>query len=174
MYVSDYLPCSALADHTLQYVLIRPAPSLRVLFASPSLRTPGVLQSHFLHRIGGARMRQDLDNAFQEAKVVTARVRWLKSLSEDGEGESSTRWLHCTPLMHHTVRLTLSALCWSGRLLSQGNVGLWMIVVVMPSKEDKTAGSSKSSRSGGSRLADRPSDANVGRQDRTKTRYGQR
>lgn len=49
-------------------------------------------------------MRNDLNNAFQEAKVVTARVRWLKTLSEDGEGtEGSIRWIHCTPLMHHTV-----------------------------------------------------------------------
>lgn len=63
------------------YLLIRPAPSLRILFASPTLRQPGTLQSHFLHRIGGTKMRQDLDNAFQEAKVVTARVRWLKTLS---------------------------------------------------------------------------------------------
>lgn len=92
----------------MQYLIMRPAPSLRVLFASPTLRTPGVLQSNFLHRIGGSRMRNDLGGAFQKAEVVTAKVRWLKDISEDGEGESTTRWIHCTPLMHHTVSKPVS------------------------------------------------------------------
>lgn len=126
------------------YLLIRPAPSLRILFSSPTLRQPGTLQSHFLHRIGGTKMRQDLDNAFQEAKVVTARVRWLKTLSEDGEGDGTTKWLHCTPLMHHT-----------------GRVGLWMIVVVMPSKVEEKEKEAKSSRCGGSRSNDVNGNGNV-------------
>lgn len=109
------------------YLLVRPAPSLRVLFASPTLRFPGVIQSHFLHRIGSSKMRNSLNGAFQEAKVITAKVKWLKSPKQDGDNETGdlhgpteTRWIHCTPLMHHT-----------------GAVGLWMIVVVMPSEKDE-------------------------------------
>ncbi|KAK4508718.1 hypothetical protein PRZ48_002457 [Zasmidium cellare] len=114
------------------YLIIRPIPSLRVLFASPNLRLPGMVQSHFLHHIGGNRMRSDLNNSFQDAQVVTARVRWLSSASEDGEGEGAWRWIHCTPLMHHT-----------------GNVGLWMVVMVLPSTEETASSiaSTKSSRS---------------------------
>ncbi|EME83062.1 uncharacterized protein MYCFIDRAFT_153732 [Pseudocercospora fijiensis CIRAD86] len=136
------------------YLLVRPYPSLRVLFASPTLRVPGVLQSQFLHRIGGTRMRQDLHAALQDAKVVTAKVRWLRSLSEDGEsGESTIRWIHCTPLMHHT-----------------GNVGLWMVVVVVPQGGENVA--SQSSRVA-SRLASRSDDDGIvrGRQ-RISARHG--
>ncbi|KAF2160133.1 hypothetical protein M409DRAFT_70658 [Zasmidium cellare ATCC 36951] len=115
------------------YLIIRPVPSLRVLFASPTLRLPGMVQSHFLHHIGGDRMRSDLNTSFQDAQVVTARVRWLSSPNEEGEGEGAWRWIHCTPLMHHT-----------------GNVGLWMVVMVLPSN-DEAAGSVTSSKSSRSR-----------------------
>lgn len=83
-------------------------------------------------------MRNDLNAAFQEPKVVTARVRWLRTTSTDGEGDGSTRWIHCTPLIHHT-----------------GKVGLWMIVVIMPNEEDGASsanGSAQGSIRSGSRL----------------------
>lgn len=99
---------------TLQYVLIRPAPSLRILFTSPSLRVPGILQSPFLNRIGGSsRVRQDLGAALAEGRGVTAKIRWLTRPDEDGEGEGRPRWIHCTPLLGHS-----------------GAVGVWMIVLV--------------------------------------------
>jgi hypothetical protein len=42
------------------YLLIRPYPSLRVLFASPSLRVPGILQRPFMNKIGGSlRVREE-------------------------------------------------------------------------------------------------------------------
>lgn len=48
------------------YLLVRPYPSLRVLFASPDLRMPGILQSPLLNRIGGsARVRDDLAHALE-------------------------------------------------------------------------------------------------------------
>ncbi|CZT14464.1 uncharacterized protein RCC_00441 [Ramularia collo-cygni] len=103
------------------YLIVRPAPSLRILFASPTLRSPGILQSNFLNRIGGSRMRNDLGSAFQQPEVVTAKVRWLDQVSSDGEGNASMRWIHCTPLMHHS-----------------GAIGLWMIVMVMPEKKKET------------------------------------
>ncbi|CAD0057075.1 unnamed protein product [Aureobasidium pullulans] len=96
------------------YLLIRPAPSLRILFTSPSLRVPGILQSPFLHRIGGSpRVRTELAQAFAEGRGVTAKVRWLTRVEDDGEEEGRSRWIHCTPLLGHG-----------------GAVGVWMVVLV--------------------------------------------
>jgi len=97
-----------------QYLLIRPYPSLRILFTSPSLRVPGILQTPFLNRIGGStRIRNELVQAFAEGRGVTAKVRWLTRPDDNGEGEGRTRWIHCTPLLGH-----------------QGSVGVWMVVLV--------------------------------------------
>ncbi|KAH0266296.1 hypothetical protein KCU91_g10847, partial [Aureobasidium melanogenum] len=96
------------------YLLVRPAPSLRILFTSPSLRVPGILQSPFLSRIGGSpRVRTELAQAFAEGRGVTAKIRWLTRIEEDGEDEGRSRWIHCTPLIGHG-----------------GAVGVWMVVLV--------------------------------------------
>ncbi|SMQ49792.1 unnamed protein product [Zymoseptoria tritici ST99CH_1A5] len=96
------------------YLLLRPAPSLRILFTSPSLRVPGILQSPFINRIGGsARVRANLVDALAEGQGVTAKIRWLTRPDENGEGEGRPRWIHCTPLIGHS-----------------GAVGVWMVVLV--------------------------------------------
>ncbi|WPG98712.1 Hypothetical protein R9X50_00150600 [Acrodontium crateriforme] len=96
------------------WLLIRPAPSSRILFTSPSLRVPGVPQSSFFSRIGGSsRVRDELKSAMQEGRGVTAKVRWLTRPHENGEGEGRSRWIHCTPLLSIT-----------------GDVGAWMIILV--------------------------------------------
>ncbi|KAK6846004.1 hypothetical protein PG987_001192 [Apiospora arundinis] len=60
------------------YLLVRPYPSLRILFTSPSMRVPGILQSPLVDRIGGsARMRDDFVQALAQGQGVTAKVRWL-------------------------------------------------------------------------------------------------
>ena len=119
------------------YLLVRPYPSLRVLFASPSLRVPGMLQSSFLARVGGSqRVRDELTRALADGHGVTARVRWLARPAAataaqqaggggPGSGPSSPaagrpRWIHCTPL------------------LAGGTVGAWMVVIV---DEDGVEGS---------------------------------
>lgn len=92
------------------YLLIRPYPSMRILFASPSLRIPGILQSPFMNKIGGSsRVREELTQALADGRGVTAKVRWITK--SDPEGRS--RWIHCTPLIG-----------------SNGAIGVWMIVVV--------------------------------------------
>ncbi|KAI4217124.1 MAG: hypothetical protein LQ351_000433 [Letrouitia transgressa] len=92
------------------YLLIRPYPSLRILFASPTLRVPGILQSPFMNKIGGSsRVRDELTTAFAEGRGVTAKVRWVPKADEDGRN----RWIHCTPLVGTT-----------------GQIGVWMIVLV--------------------------------------------
>ncbi|KAM3070330.1 hypothetical protein ACMFMG_010162 [Clarireedia jacksonii] len=92
------------------YLLVRPYPSLRVLFASPTLRVPGILQSPFMSKIGGSnRVREELTQALADGRGVTAKVRWVTK--DDPEGRS--RWIHCTPLIG-----------------SNGAIGVWMVVIV--------------------------------------------
>ena len=92
------------------YLLVRPYPSLRILFASPSLRMPGILQSNFMDKIGGSnRVRDGLHHAFAGGHGVTAKVRWMSTANSEGR----VRWIHCTPLLG-----------------SNGAVGVWMIVLV--------------------------------------------
>ena len=102
------------ADAT-QYLLIRPYPSLRILFASPSLRVPGISQSPFMDKIGGSsRVRENLTAALADGRGVTAKVRWVTRTDEDGRN----RWIHCTPLLG-----------------SNGQIGVWMIVIVDEEKD---------------------------------------
>ena len=92
------------------YLLVRPYPSLRILFASPSLRVPGILQSPFMSRIGGSnRVREGLTQALAEGRGVTAKIKWVTK--NDLEGRN--RWIHCTPLIG-----------------SNGAIGVWMVVIV--------------------------------------------
>lgn len=94
----------------MQYLLVRPCPSFRILFTSPSLRIPGIQQSSLFSRIGGsAQVREDLLRAMTDGRSVTARIRWITRYDEQGR----SRWVHCTPL-----------------LAKNGSVGVWMVVVV--------------------------------------------
>lgn len=93
-----------------QYFLVRPYPSLRILFTSPSLRVPGILQSPFMNRIASSeRVREELVSALAEGRGVTAKVRWVTKHDDEGR----PRWIHCTPLLGHN-----------------GQVGVWMIVLI--------------------------------------------
>ncbi|RDK41411.1 white collar, partial [Aspergillus phoenicis ATCC 13157] len=101
---------TALVGAYENYLLVRPYPSLRILFTSPSLQIPGILQSSFLSRIGSsAAVRDELLHALMSGRSVTARIKWLTRYNAQGRD----RWVHCTPL-----------------LASNGEVGVWMVVVV--------------------------------------------
>ncbi|KAI1336156.1 hypothetical protein F5Y15DRAFT_395449 [Xylariaceae sp. FL0016] len=92
------------------YLLVRPAPSLKILFASPTLRVPGILQSSFMSRIGGSKhIREAIAQAFEDGNGVTAKVRWISRQGTDGKA----RWIHATPLLG-----------------INGAVGVWMVVLV--------------------------------------------
>ncbi|RKF55772.1 putative white collar protein [Erysiphe neolycopersici] len=92
------------------YLLVRPYPSMHILFASPSLRVPGILQSPFMSKIGGSqRVRDELLRAFADGHGVTAKVKWVSR--SDPEGRN--RWIHCTPLVG-----------------LNGIIGVWMVVIV--------------------------------------------
>ncbi|KAK3994756.1 hypothetical protein QBC44DRAFT_235547 [Cladorrhinum sp. PSN332] len=127
---SEDLAGGRLAGIYSQYLLVRPFPSLRILFASPSLRVPGILQTPLLSRIGGPdRVREELSSAFTRGGVVTARIRWLAG-RQDREGRP--RWIHCTPLMG-----------------SNGAVGVWMVVIV----DEEVDGVMDLMRRGGGKVA---------------------
>ncbi|KAJ8107168.1 hypothetical protein OPT61_g9052 [Boeremia exigua] len=111
-------PEGRLAGPYKHYLLVRPSPSLRILFTSPSLRVPGILQSHFLERIGGSnRVRESVRDALGDgSRGVTAKIRWLPHAVQNLETsyeEGRPRWIHCTPLLG-----------------ANGSVGIWMIVIV--------------------------------------------
>lgn len=93
-----------------KYLLVRPYPSLRILFTSPSLRIPGMLQSSFLNRIGETGAKRDsIVNAMMAGRSVTARIKWMTRFNNQGRH----RWIHCTPL-----------------LANNGQIGVWMVIVI--------------------------------------------
>lgn len=106
--------CLAKAN-LIQYLLVRPYPSLRILFTSPSLQIPGMLQSSFFSRIGSSSaVKEELMAAMQQGHSVTARIKWVTRFNSEGR----SRWVHCTPLY-----------------ASNGQVGVWMVVVVDDEEE---------------------------------------
>ncbi|KAF4467701.1 nonphototropic hypocotyl 1 [Fusarium albosuccineum] len=130
------------------YLLVRPYPNLRILFASPTLRVPGMLQSPLLSRIGGSdRVRDTLSHAFADGHGITAKIRWLsrsdmqaqshhtRVMNHESHGEGGgqpppasrgrSRWIHCTPLLG-----------------SNGAIGVWMVVLV----DDDSEPSARSTR----------------------------
>lgn len=111
------------------YLLVRPYPSLRILFASPSLRIPGILQSNLMERIGGSgRVRDQIQQALADGRRVTAKIRWISSPRRNAE-YSRPRWIHATPLLG-----------------SNGGVGVWMVIIVDEEDEDVANKSIKQQR----------------------------
>ncbi|KAI1771802.1 hypothetical protein F4818DRAFT_444797 [Hypoxylon cercidicola] len=99
------------------YLLVRPHPHLRILFASPSMRVPGILQSSFMSRIGGPRaVHETIIQDFVNNRGFTKKIRWVTKTDSDGKG----RWIHCTPLLG-----------------ANRAVGVWMVVLVDDEAEAK-------------------------------------
>ncbi|KAA6411941.1 MAG: white collar [Lasallia pustulata] len=92
------------------YMLVRPHPSLRILFAAPSLRVPGLVQSPIMDKIGGSpRVRDELAQALAAGRGVTARIRWISRAGEEGR----QRWIHFTPLLR-----------------KDGHIGVWVVILI--------------------------------------------
>ncbi|KAI1173708.1 hypothetical protein F4777DRAFT_600227 [Nemania sp. FL0916] len=114
----------SILDH---YLLVRPFPSMKILFASPSLRVPGILQSPFMSRIGGPpSIRDAIVQAIKDGDGITTKVKWLaRPIPSSGSGSGSglaaapnpthgrSRWIHATPL--HGVN---------------GAVGVWVVILI--------------------------------------------
>lgn len=98
---------------------------MRIIFVSPTLRIPGLLQSPFISRIGGpGHVREGLSEAFESGESVTAKITWLptgrseendysRPGSRGGSDSGRTRYISCTPLLG-----------------SDDRVGVWMVVMV--------------------------------------------
>ncbi|KAB8296119.1 hypothetical protein EYC80_008912 [Monilinia laxa] len=103
------------------YLLVRPYPSLQIMFVSPSLRLPGLVRTNIFTKLGGSQNTLSaLEGAFKDGAAITAKVLWLpKNNSEDngmmtGIGrEVRARGIRCTPLLG-----------------KDGRVGVWMVVLV--------------------------------------------
>ncbi|KAF7504264.1 hypothetical protein GJ744_002522 [Endocarpon pusillum] len=99
------------------YLLIRPYPSLRVLFASPSLRLPGIVQAPIIDKIGGSpEVREELTQALAQGRSVTAKVRWVMKPGDRGRN----RWIAFTPLVG-----------------SHDQIGVWIAILVDEESENE-------------------------------------
>lgn len=102
------------------YMLVRPYPNLRILFAAPSLRVPELVQSPIMDKIGGSmRVRDELLQALAAGRGVTARIRWISRADEEGR----RRWIHFTPLLR-----------------KDGQIGVWVVILVDEEEMQTTAG----------------------------------
>ncbi|KAI9700211.1 MAG: hypothetical protein M1820_006879 [Bogoriella megaspora] len=119
------------------FLLVRPWPSLRITFTSPTMRIPGLMQSKFMDRIGGPQSTRDgILDSLAHGVGVTAKISWLTNSSgqhyqssnggssashhdsiygsgKGGPTDGKPRWIHCTPLLG-----------------SDEKVGVWMVVMV--------------------------------------------
>ena len=90
-------------------MLVRPYPSLRILFTSPSLSLPGIVQAPVMDKLGGSgRVRYELTQALEEGREVTAKIRWKASPSDEGQD----RWIFFTPLVG-----------------KRGRIGVWIAIL---------------------------------------------
>lgn len=158
---SDSLP--SVYQH---YLLVRPSPTLRVIFASPTIESPeGIVQTPFMSHISGPKATIDgLKDSFASGVPVTAKVTWhplgkseailnrfdsqeyepgRRSFSMDRSQERMVqkRWINATPLVG-----------------ADGRIGVWMVSLVEPSnsrpslatsKYQNTASTAKHSAGGG-------------------------
>ncbi|KAI4198158.1 MAG: hypothetical protein LQ350_005445 [Teloschistes chrysophthalmus] len=171
------------------YLLLRPHPSLRIIFVSPALRIPGLLQSPFLSRIGGPpRVRNGLAKAFEQGEDITAKVTWLPqgrptSTYEDrasfpsrpGSRTEVSRnegtGYPAAPAERERESRTRYISC-TPLLGSDDQVGVWMVVMV----ENETVTGSLPSRTNAIARYGQPatttSTANAANQNRFSGEYG--
>ena len=68
-----------------------------------------------MEKIGGSsRVREELSTALAEGRGVTAKIRWVSRVDEEGRN----RWIHCTPLIG-----------------SNGQIGVWIVILVDDDQE---------------------------------------
>ncbi|KAF1994624.1 hypothetical protein P154DRAFT_548979 [Amniculicola lignicola CBS 123094] len=116
---SQFGPSGRLPGVYQNYLLVRPYPSLRIIFTSAALRIPGLSMSRLMDRVAGPQhVREGLESALAAGVGVTAKVSWLTQSRRNGQeqgqfgnanGDSSDRdsnaldgkprWIHCTHLL---------------------------------------------------------------------------
>ncbi|EXJ82132.1 hypothetical protein A1O1_08201 [Capronia coronata CBS 617.96] len=111
------------------YMLIRPAPSLRIVFVSPKLRRRlgDIIQHPFLSHVAApSRTLAGLKESFGTGVPVSAKIHFMRNRGErrdgtkisadkkpDEAGQSRVCWISATPLLG-----------------SDDNIGVWMVVIV--------------------------------------------
>ncbi|CAG8976794.1 hypothetical protein HYALB_00012038 [Hymenoscyphus albidus] len=121
-----------------KYVLIRPYPSLRMIFVSQSARKLGQLQQRpFLSYIAApASTLTGLQESLQSGEAVTAKVAFLSRPGIGREGTVTGRWGKKGRRGEPSAELDPSRLgktCWISAtplLDVNGNVGVWMVVIL--------------------------------------------
>ncbi|CAG8956355.1 hypothetical protein HYFRA_00003736 [Hymenoscyphus fraxineus] len=121
-----------------KYVLIRPYPSLRMVFVSQSARKLGQLQQRpFLSYIAApASTLTGLRESLQSGESVTAKVAFLSRPGIGREGTVTGRWGKKGRRGEPGAELDPSRLgktCWISAtplLDVNGNVGVWMVVIL--------------------------------------------
>jgi hypothetical protein len=74
-----------LTNLSLQFLLVRPAPSFNITFTSATMRDEDVMQTEFFQHIGGSvRVRDGLKDALSQGHKVTAKVRWSSRYRRKG------------------------------------------------------------------------------------------
>lgn len=66
----------------IQYLLVSPAPHLRIVFASSSLHSPTLIDSPIMSRIRGPqKLRQSVETALSGGECFTAKISWRSDIS---------------------------------------------------------------------------------------------
>lgn len=121
-----------------KYVLIRPYPSLRMIFVSQSARKLGQLQQRpFLSYIAApAATLSGLQDSLQSGTAVTAKVAVLSRPGTGRDGTVTGRWGKKSRRGEPSAELDparLGKTCWISAtplLDINGNVGVWMVVII--------------------------------------------
>ena len=124
------------------YALIRPAPSLRIIFVSPALRKKSnVSQKPFLsHLAAPAATLSGLKESFTSGTPVTAKVAFMSEPGSNRDGTTTGRWRRTNSKSKNEQNeknekdpSTLGRTCWISAtplLGSDDEVGVWMVVFV--------------------------------------------
>jgi PAS domain S-box-containing protein len=126
-----------------KYLLIRPAPSLRIIFVSPALRKKGNIgQKPFLSHIAApSATLAGLKESFESGTPVTAKVAFMVEPGGNRNGTATGRWNRSNSKgkndqnggSNDTDPGTFGRTCWiSATPLLGGDdeVGVWMVVLV--------------------------------------------
>lgn len=143
-----------------EYLLIRPAPTLRVIFASPSVESPeNIVQTPFMSHVSGPKSTLDgLKDSFASGVPVTAKVTWhpmgksdaifsrydaqdyqarrrSASIEQNSERiKPQKRWISATPLYG-----------------ADGRIGVWMVALIEPPSTRPSMSSRNTPQTGAAR-----------------------
>lgn len=116
------------------YLLMRPSPSLKIIFTSPALRKMGnIVQSTFLsHITAPPATLKGLKESFEAGNPVTAKVLFSAQASDSKSGRELDRG-QSKKDVDEASSSKLGRTCWVSAtplLGGDGEIGVWMVVLV--------------------------------------------